>query len=200
LDTTNHDFLHPEVDRITCVPVTREEELQGILSLQQRNLAMHLTPEEIRSQGFVTVIHTLDDLTGMNLIEPSVIAKSGHQVIGYVLAMTSKSIQDILILEPMFALFEKIMFNGQPIASYAYMVVGQVCIEKDFRGMGVLEAMYKTYRSCFQDRYDFAITEIATNNIRSIRAHQRIGFQGIYTYVAPDGEQWEIVLWNWRKK
>jgi hypothetical protein len=36
-------------------------DLQGILNLQKTNLPAALTIEEIKSQGFVTVVHSYDD-------------------------------------------------------------------------------------------------------------------------------------------
>jgi predicted GNAT superfamily acetyltransferase len=179
-------------------PVKTEDELQGILQLQQRNLAINLTPEEIQSQGFVTVSHSPEDLHRMHLIEPSIIAKENNEVIGYALAMTSASKNDIPILRPMFDMFEKTNYNDRPIASYNYIVIGQVCIDKKYRGMGVLDEMYKNYGSRFKDKYDFAITEIASKNPRSLNAHYRLGYKPIHSYVAPDGEEWVIVIWDWR--
>ena len=39
-----------------------DDDLLGILTLQQQNLAKNLSPEEIAEQGFVTVVHDLDIL------------------------------------------------------------------------------------------------------------------------------------------
>lgn len=184
---------------IHYVPVKTEAERMGILKLQQRNLAINLTPEEMKSQGFVTVSHSSEDLLKMHRIEPSIIAKENNEVIGYALAMTSASRDDIPILLPMFDMFEKTGYKGHPISSYRYIVIGQVCIDKKYRGRGVLDEMYKQYAFTFKDRYDFAITEIASKNPRSLNAHYRLGYKPVHTYVAPDGEEWVIVIWDWNK-
>jgi hypothetical protein len=47
------------------------------------------------------------------------------------------------------------------------------------------------------DKYTFAVTEIASSNLRSLSAHRRVGFQTIHEYKAPDGENWCIVLLEW---
>ncbi|MGC4103955.1 GNAT family N-acetyltransferase [Ferruginibacter sp.] len=172
-------------------------DLQGIIELQQKNLAIHLTPEAISTQGFVTVVHSLHDLKKMNHIEPHIICKDGTKVVAYLLSMTVQSQNDIPVLKPMFEMFRQVMFNGKTIAEYNYMVVGQVCVDKAYRGAGILDKCYDLYRDTFKSRFDFAITEIATRNTRSIKAHERIGFIPVHQYTDPAGEEWSIVVWNW---
>jgi hypothetical protein len=60
---------------VQYVPVTKEEELKAILDLQQRNLAPNLTADEMKSQGFLTVSHTLEILRKMQTIEPNIMLK-----------------------------------------------------------------------------------------------------------------------------
>lgn len=174
-----------------------DKDLPGILDLQKRNLPAHLGEDEIKSQGFVTVVHSAGDLRKLNAIERSIIAKNNDTVIAYLLAMTAASKADIPVLIPMFDMFEKIQLNNKPVSQYNYLVVGQVCVDKAYRGQGVLDNCYAAYRDHFQQTYDFAITEISLRNQRSIRAHQRIGFSEIMRYTASDKEEWSIVIWEW---
>lgn len=176
-----------------------EQDLHGIIALQQANLADRLSVKEIKEQGFVTVRHGLSDLQKMDAIEKSILAKDDDQVIGYLLAMTERSKDDIPILIPMFELFKKINFNGKPVSEYNYMVVGQVCISKQYRGKGILDDCYKFYKEHFKNKYDLAITEIATTNLRSIRAHERTGFREIHRYTDPGNTEWSVVAWDWKK-
>ena len=98
------------------------------------------------------------------------------------------------MLKPMFEIFDNIHFNNQPVSAYKYIVVGQVCIDKAFRGQGILDNSYESYKETFRNKYDFAITEIAIRNTRSINAHKRIGFNQLHSYTTPDGEEWSIVV------
>lgn len=182
---------------ITYTTARTEQDIEGILALQKANLATNLSPAEASSQGFVTVVHSRETLQKMNAIEPHVIAKQNDNVIAYLLAMTRESSADIPILQPMFQVFDHINYNSRPVSTYSYLVVGQVCVAKAFRGQGILDQCYKTYREVFQPKYEFGITEIATRNTRSVQAHQRIGFQEIYRYTSLEGEEWSIVIWNW---
>ncbi len=182
---------------ITYTTSATDNDLQGIIHLQRKNLPAGLTREEMQSQGFVTVVHSLDDLRKMNDIEQNIIAKDDDEVIAYLLAMTKKSRTQFPVLFPMFDLFDKLSYNDRMVSDYNYMVVGQVCVDKQYRGQGLLDNCYAEYKNRFNGKYDFAITEIATKNQRSMQAHKRIGFETIYEYKAPDNEAWSIVVWNW---
>ena len=175
-------------------------DLEGILSLQKANLAEGLTTDEIKNQGFVTINHSYEQLQKLNEYEKHIIVKDGDKVIGYTLAMTQKSKFDIPVIIPMFNIFSKITYAGKQIADYNYIVVGQVCIDKGYRGQGIFDKCYAAYKKHFQGKYDFAITEIASTNIRSLSAHYRTGFKAIETYEGPDFTKWVIVLWDWNDK
>ncbi|HMH23285.1 MAG TPA: GNAT family N-acetyltransferase [Puia sp.] len=181
---------------ITYTIATSDKDLAGIMALQRSNLPVNLSPEEMAGQGFVTVVHSLDDLKKMNDIEQHVIAKDGDRVVAYLLAMTAASEKDIPVLIPMFEMFGKVPYKGKPVSGYHYIVVGQVCVGKEYRGQGILDRCYAGYRRRMQGRYDFAITEVSVRNTRSIRAHERIGFTLLHEYEAPDGEDWSIVVWE----
>jgi L-amino acid N-acyltransferase YncA len=175
-----------------------KNDLQGILNLQKRNLAPSLTSDEIQSQGFVTVDHSYEQLEKLNGYEKHIIAKENEKVVGYLLAMTKRSRLDIPVLVPMFELFDTISYNSKKISGYDYLVVGQVCIDKAWRGQGILDHCYAAYREHFRTKYDFAITEIASSNVRSLKAHRRIGFKEIKNYVSADKTEWVVVLWDWK--
>jgi hypothetical protein len=176
-----------------------QEDLTGILELQKSNLAAVLTSEEILSQGFVTVNHSYADLKSLHDKERHLIAKEGNKVIAYLLAMTAQSMFDIPVLIPMFEVFNQIYFESRLISDYHYIVVGQVCVDKQYRGQGILDNCYAAYKRHFMKSYDFAITEIASTNLRSLNAHKRIGFEQIHHYTAADKTEWVIVLWDWKK-
>ncbi|MFT4204327.1 MAG: GNAT family N-acetyltransferase [Chitinophagaceae bacterium] len=184
---------------ITFETANTTNDLEGILELQRKNLADSLTSEEISSQGFVTVNHTLDQLTKLNNNEKHIVAKDDGHIVGYLLAMTQASQWDIPILIPMFRIFNETCLNGKAIPDYNYIVVGQVCIDKSYRGQGLFDNCYETYKEYYKDKYDFAITEIARTNTRSLNAHKRVGFKEIKDYVSPDNVEWVIVVWDWNR-
>jgi GNAT superfamily N-acetyltransferase len=168
------------------------------LELQKINLTSALTPVEIESQGFVTVTHTLEELKKLNDIERSIIAKDSSKIIAYILAMTDRSKFDLPVLIPMFKIFDEVFYGAKRLSDYNYLVVGQTCIDKNYRGQGLLDKCYCEYRDRYINKYDFALSEIASTNLRSINAHKRIGFQEIHRYTDPGQTEWSIVLWDWK--
>lgn len=183
---------------IAFMQADSKKDLEGILHLQKANLATNLSAVERQSQGFVTVMHTYEQLSKLNDDEKHIVAKDNDTVVGYLLAMTQKSKSDIPVLIPMFNIFNELFVNGRSIADHTYIVVGQVCIDKLYRGQGLLDQCYAAYKKYYRNKYTFAITEIATANARSLNAHKRIGFETLKTYKAPDNVEWEIVVWDWQ--
>jgi GNAT superfamily N-acetyltransferase len=175
-----------------------DQDLRGILSLQKKNLAAALSPGEISSQGFVTVDHSFEQLHALNQIEKHIVCKHGDVVIGYLLSMTTASKNDIPVLVPMFEVFKTLELEGKPLLYYKLMVVGQVCVDKTYRGKGILDQCYGEYKKAFKNKYDLAITEISARNTRSLKAHERIGFKELHRFVANDGEEWVIVFWKFK--
>jgi L-amino acid N-acyltransferase YncA len=185
---------------IEYVTAKTVRDIEQILELQQDNLPQNLNKEQIASQGFVTVHHSFDILQKMNSIEQSIIAKENDKVVGYLLAMTRESRNGIPVLIPMFKVFDNVTYKNKKIAAYNYIVVGQVCIAEGYRGKGILDDCYSAYKNHFKKKYDFAITEIHKKNLRSLKAHDRIGFENIHSYTDPNGDQWEVVIWDWKKE
>jgi hypothetical protein len=172
-------------------------DFEGILKLQRENLTDTISVEEKNTQGFVMVQHRLKDLEEFSHKAPQLIAKDGDDVCGYVLAMPKEFRQSIPMLVPMFEQLDQILVNGISIAKYDYVVVGQICIKKGNRGFQLFDQLYEAYKQLFQPIFDFAITEISTSNIRSMRAHERVGFKAIHTF-RDQYEEWNIVCWDWK--
>lgn len=182
--------------QLTVTTVSSTDELQQILDLQQLYLSGQNDSAEEKEQGFVTVKHSFNVLKQMHELSPSVIVKDGDKVIAYALVMTKECQNFIPVLVPMFKSFSKILYNKQPLPSYSYYVMGQVCVHKDYRGMGVFHMLYQHHRELFSKQFDFVLTEIATRNTRSIRAHEKVGFKTIHTF-RDTTDEWAIVLWDW---
>ncbi|RXJ51102.1 GNAT family N-acetyltransferase [Gelidibacter gilvus] len=182
---------------ITFETTDKKEDLQEILSLQKANLKKNLSKENAEKDGFVTVDHDWESLIGLTKIEPHSVAKDNGKVVGYVLAMTKKSRFDIPLIAPLFDEFKRIPFRGKTIADFNYMIVGQTCVHKDYRGQGLIEGLFQHYKTAFSERYDFSITEIASSNIRSLKAHQKVGYEIIHSYTDSSGTHWNVVVWEW---
>jgi ribosomal protein S18 acetylase RimI-like enzyme len=180
----------------TVSTVQHRGELEQILALQRRNLEQALSAEELRSQGFVTLRHDLAALEQMHALAPSIIVQQGAELVGYALAMPRECRALMPVLEPMFELFDRLEYRGRPLSEQRFYVMGQICIDKAHRGRGLVERLYQKHREIYERRFDFIVTEVACRNHRSLRAHNRVGFQTLHTYQDATDE-WAVVVWDW---
>lgn len=182
--------------QITFTLVSTHEEIDQIIDLQARNLAPVLSPETIASQGFLTVRHDADVLRRMNEAAPAVIAKDEGRLVGYALVMPREFAAEVPVLLPMFDMLAGLSWKGIPLRDNPrWFVMGQICVAAGYRGMGVFDSMYLKMKEVYKTNFDFTVTEIAERNTRSMRAHERVGFQELHTY--PDtttGEVWRTVV------
>ena len=171
-----------------------DEQLHQILQLQRDNLPQNISEEEAVKQGFVTVEHDFDLLKRMNQPHPHIVAISEEQVIAYALVMLRDFEQDIPVLVPMLEEINKTVYQDTMLGDASYVVMGQVCVGKDFRGKGVFSGLYHKMKESMAPYFSYLITEIDVRNTRSVRAHAKVGFETIKTYSSPDGRKWDLVL------
>ncbi len=176
--------------------VTSQEEVSQILDLQTLNLATALTPEVAQAEGFLTVRHDPEVLWRMNRAEPSIIAKKGNNVIGYALVMLPHFVHDVPILKPMFDMLANLKLSDVSFENqHRWFVMGQICVAKEFRGLGVFDGLYLKLKEEFATKFDFTVTEVAERNTRSMRAHERVGFQSVHQYSDfTTGETWRLII------
>jgi len=163
-------------------------ELEQILELQKNNLLENLSEEEKKEHGFVTIKHTFEILKVMNDVCPHTIAKFENRVVGFALSMTKGFAEDIDVLKPMFHEISKL------VSGEKYIVMGQICIDKDFRKLGIFKGLYEFMKTVIcLNTFDTIITEIDIKNERSLKAHESVGFERLKDFKAGD-KNWRIVL------
>jgi len=88
-------------------------------------------------------------------------------------------------------------WNEKALDTYKYYVMGQVCVSKNYRGLGLFDQLYQKHREVYSNEYDFILTEVSVRNKRSLRAHERVGFKTVHTYKDMTDE-WAVILWDWK--
>jgi hypothetical protein len=181
---------------MTATVVTNDDELKQIILLSEKNLRTKISKEQEQQQGFVTWNYSFDLLKQMNTQHPHVIVKNGNDVIGYALVALKEAARFHTDLKGMIDQLETITYKNIKLEAYKYYVMGQVCIDDDYRGKGVFQMLYHQHKKLFKNDFDFVVTEISTNNKRSMKAHENTGFKTIYSYYDVLDE-WNVVLWDW---
>ena len=170
-----------------------DQDLQGILDLQQKNLIKAISEEEFKQQGFVTVEHDFEVLKKMNSPYPHVIAKSGEKVVGYALTMLKETRDFVPVLDPMFGQIDDLSYEGRLLKHSKYLTMGQICIAKEFRGQGIFYQLYDFYKKQFSKDFDYVVTEVSERNKRSLRAHSKAGFDVIHRF-SDATDDWILVI------
>ncbi len=180
-------------------PVTDLSELIGIKDLQAANLRTLISEEEASSQGFLSATYSLEFLEQMHQTCPSIVAKDGEEVVGYALVTTRENRYEHELLADLFNTIDTLSYNHQPLKDTCYVVVGQLCVAKAYRGQGLVKRLYSQFKNALMDQYDYCITDVAQANQRSLKAHLNTGFEVIDT-LHYGGIGWDIVLWDWTKR
>ena len=184
---------------IAITTTKTDDDLRGLLALQQRNQVKNVPIEVQQEQGFVTLTYTFEQMKRMHDAAPSVIAKDGDEVVAYAITAVPEVRNDVPELTVLFELIDTLPYQGKPLAQYLYYVVGQVCVGAGYRGQGVFDALYAHHKALFQDKYRLFITDISARNVRSLRAHERVGFRSVHSFHEPTAnETWEVVVWDWQ--
>lgn len=179
---------------ITYTGAATDADLYGILRLQRANLPVNISRAEALEEGFVTVEHDFPLLKRMNSPHAHIIAKEGDKVVGYTLVMEQELRNDIPILVPMFEQIDTTEYKGQFLKDAAYVIMGQVCIAKGYRGQGIFQGLYAEMARRMSPHFSYIITEVSKRNPRSMRAHEKVGFVNVKEYTSADGEEWVILL------
>jgi GNAT superfamily N-acetyltransferase len=183
-------------------PVDHRDHLVGIQALQAANLRRTVGEDEAAREGFVTAEYTVEFLQAMHEVAPSIVTtdedETGRRiVVGYAL-VTDRSVgMSHPLLRYLFEATDRQTWNGVRLRDVAYVVCGQLCVAKSHRGLGLADRMYRRMCEEYSTRWDGVVTDVVTDNPRSLRAHARVGFD-VVTTIAYGGAEWKIVLWDWR--
>src|SRR5262245_18254924 len=183
---------------ITITVASTDQHLEEILALQRRYHARAVSEEVQSREGFVFAEHTLPLLRRMAAQSPQAIALSERHVVGYCLSLPPGLRTELPTLAPMFEEFDKCIYRGKPLSEYRFIVGGQVCVDRAYRGQGLLARLYGQLRAALSPHGELCVTRIASRNRVSVRAHEKMGFEVISRY-SDAREEWVIVAWDFSR-
>lgn len=172
-------------------------DLERIIALQKLNHPTAVAADLWETQGFVTMEYTVQQLQIMCGQYRHVVAKHNHAVVGYALILLKEHSTSFPFLRDMFQDIEAGFYDGKPLRESRYFVMGQICVEEGFRGKGVFKKLYHQLREQMRTDFDFVITEVSTRNGKSMRAHEKLGFEDIKPEETGSSE-WKVIAWDWR--
>ena len=178
---------------ITIKLASSESELIEIKNLQKKNLKGNLSDSEKKTEGFLTAEYSLSFLKKINQDSPAIILKN-DKVVGYALAVSKKMGKFNELLNYLINEFDNKRYKDVKLVNENYIVVGQLCLDKSFRGMGYVEKMYSQFKKTYKN-YRYCLTAVDLENKRSSAIHQRCGFLRIGQLMLNENPG-EIILWD----
>lgn len=153
------------------------KDIPGILSLQEKYLFRNLSEEE-RKEGFVTTPFTTAQIEEIIKQDGLFIALNNDIIIAYVFAGSWKYFEQWEIFNFMVSRFPQLSFRGQNITTDNSFQYGPICIDKNYRGQGVINQIFETMRLVFKEKYPISITFINKINTISEKAHtKKLGWE-----------------------
>ena len=181
---------------LTAKLVTTDNEITRIATLSNANLSTNISAETKEREGFVSWVYTPAILKTIHAIAPSVIVMDGDTLAGYAITLTRECLEAYPPAAPTYAHASTLRHNDRPIGQQRFYLMGQICVAEAYRGQGIVGLLYHGHRQFYSHRYDLLLTEISISNPRSLKAHQKVGFQVIDTHHDPQGH-WDVVCWDW---
>jgi methionine synthase II (cobalamin-independent) len=160
--------------------VANPEDIDGVLALHQKYQIATIA-EEDKPDGFVTTSFTREQLTQLIQDEQGLfIAKQQDTVVAYVMSASWQFWAAWPIFARMIADLPQLEYAGHRLSTENSYQYGPVCVDKAYRGSGLLEKIFEFAREQMATRYPVLVTFINQINTRSYAAHtQKLGLEVI---------------------
>jgi hypothetical protein len=150
--------------------IASHQDIEGVLALQEKYLVSNLNEEEKKS-GFVTTPFTIAQLEIVIDQKELFLAKDAGIVVAYIFAGSWSFFEQWPIFVYMATLLKKLAFQNFDITTKNSFQYGPVCIDKAYRGKGLINELFELMRTHLLKTYPLALTFINKINIPSQRAH-----------------------------
>ena len=145
-------------------------DIEGVLDLQKLYLVSNLSEEE-KKAGFVTTPFSIEQLTFVINNGGLFLAKDNAKTIAYIFAESWDFFSQYPIFEHMISLFPTLSFLDFEINTTNSFQYGPICIDKAYRGKGLINSLFEFMRIHIEKRYPLSVTFINKTNVPSLKAH-----------------------------
>lgn len=142
----------------------------AILKLQSANYIGNLSVEE-RAEGFLSAEFTYEQIAEMAGDIGIVVASDSQSALGYLCGFRCGFNHQSPVIAKMIEVFDRVHFQGKPLASYKTFIYGPVCIDRAHRGRGLLRGLYDALKKEVAGQFDVGVAFVARSNSHSLRAH-----------------------------
>ena len=146
------------------------EDFLDILKLQAANFKGNLSTED-RRDGFLSAEFTSKQLEEIANDVALLVASDDGRVLGYLCACSCDYYKQFPLLAKMIRSFDCVQYLGKPLISYRLFIYGPVCVDKSYRGHGLLHGLYDVLRREVSGIYEVGTAFVSKDNPHSLSAH-----------------------------
>ncbi len=148
-------------------------DIDGILALQRANLKNNLSESEQEQWGFLSVPSQESDFERYRREAVLVVAIQGGRVVGFENTMTiPHALQTPLFVTEVDA-YKRIPYNGTTIFRLNPCIIGQLAVDREFRGHGVAVDLHNAVIERSRGRFGVLVSVVESTNARSLAFHER---------------------------
>jgi len=148
----------------------RESDYAALVALQEANLRDNLTEAQL-SEGFLSARFSREQFAAMDAGVALVVAEVDGLIAGYLCGSSVEFNRRFALLAAMIERYPHSELRGRALQSYASFVYGPVCVDRRFRGRGLLRGLYRALRAEAAGKFEIGVAFVAQDNTHSLAAH-----------------------------
>jgi hypothetical protein len=169
-------------------------DLPCLLELQEANLLGNL-PTEQQKDGFLSARFAAEQFAQMNREAAVVVAEDHGRILGYACSAGVNFSRQFPILDAMIATFGWLTYLGTTLIDARVCIYGPVCVDRAWRGRGVLRGVVARMKEELAGQFDVAAAFISKANSRSLAAHvDGLGMTVLGDYAFGAGRYWIVAF------
>jgi len=174
--------------------IAQLDDIESILKLHSRYQVDSIEQED-KKDGFVTTAFTYEQLSNLITQEQGLfIAIENDEVVGYVMSASWEFWSAWPMFVQMIKDLDSVEYLGQKLTTKNSYQYGPVCIDKKYRGSGLLEKLFDFAREHMSKKYPILVTFINKINPRSYVAHtKKLGLTVIKEFEFNNNNYYELV-------
>ena len=169
-------------------------DLPSLLELQETNLFENL-PMEQRKDGFLSARFAAEQFAQMNREAAVVVAEDQRRIVCYACSAGVNFSRQFPILDAMIAAFGRLTYLGMTLIDARVCIYGPVCVDRAWRGRGVLRGVVARMKEELAGQFDVAAAFISKDKSRSLAAHvDGLGMTVLGDYAFGTGRYWLVAF------
>jgi predicted GNAT superfamily acetyltransferase len=146
------------------------QDYSAILRLQSENFIGNLSPED-RNEGFLSAEFTSRQVARIAEDLGTTIASIDGTVVAFLCAFRNEFDHGSPVIAKMLESYDRAEFEGKSLSAYKSYIYGPVCIDRAYRGRGLLRGLYEAQKQELAGRFEIGVAFVSRSNLHSLEAH-----------------------------